>query len=150
MDSSHRKNLIVTAYSGMTLLEVLLVLVILAGAGFTLAVKIPLDFQGQALNLSATMLLEDIRDARQAALAENTWYQVKFATAQRSYRIYREGVKVKEVSLAEGIRFNNTPQDFVLDAGGNPLPGTTISLVNQAGRVRTVVVAPVGGRIREE
>lgn len=135
---------------GMTLLEVLLALAILAGAGFTMLVKIPLDFQGQALNLSGTMLLEDIRDARQAALSENTWYQVKFVLAQRSYRIYREGVKVKEVSLTDGVRFNNTPQDFVLDASGNPLPGTTISLVNQAGRTRKVVVAPVGGRIREE
>ncbi|MDI6812326.1 MAG: prepilin-type N-terminal cleavage/methylation domain-containing protein [Desulfitobacteriaceae bacterium] len=135
---------------GMTLVEVLLALAILAGAGFTMLVKIPLDFQGQALNLSGTMLLEDIRDARQAALSENTWYQVKFALAQRSYRIYREGVKVKEVSLTDGVRFYNTPQDFILDASGNPLPGTTISLVNQAGRTRKVVVAPVGGRIREE
>lgn len=135
---------------GMTLLEVLLALAILAGSGFTLLVKIPLDAQGQALNFSATLLLEDIREARQAALSENTWYQVKFATVQKSYRVYRENIKVKEVFLEEGIRFYNTPQDVTLDARGNPLPGTTISLANQAGRIRNVIVAPVGGRIREE
>lgn len=150
MERLQSKKTRVKAVQGMTLLEVLLVLILLAGAGFSMLVKIPLDFQGQALNLSTTMLLEDIRDARQAALSENTWYQVKFATAQKSYRIYREGVKVKETGLVEGIRFYNTPPDFRLDASGNPLPGSTISLIDGTGRVRNVVIAPVSGRIREE
>ncbi|MHB1653757.1 MAG: prepilin-type N-terminal cleavage/methylation domain-containing protein [Desulfitobacteriaceae bacterium] len=135
---------------GFTLLEVLLVLTILGGAGFALAVKLPLDFQVQRLNLTSTQLLSDLRDARQAAMAENTWYQVKFFTYERTYRILRQGTKVKDVPLPEGIKFLNTPQDLTFNAVGNPIPGMTISLVNQKGQKRNVIVAPVAGRIREE
>lgn len=135
---------------GYSLLEVLLTLALLGGAGFALAVKLPLDFQAQSLNLSTTQLLEDLRDTRQAAMAENTWYYVKFFPTERTYRILREGTKVKEVPLQDGISYFNTVPDLMFNAEGNPIPGMTISLVNRRGQVRKVVVAPVNGRIREE
>lgn len=135
---------------GLTLLEVLLALAILGGAGFALAIKLPLDFQAKRLELTATVLLSDLRDARQAAMAENTWYQVKFFRYDKYYRILKQGTKVKDVPLQEGINFYNTLPDLTFNAVGNPIPGMTISLVNQKGQKRNVIVAPVTGRIREE
>ena len=63
---------------GFTLLEILLVLILLSGAGFVLLIKLPINFDKEHLDFATTQLLEEIRDARQAALAENNWYQVKF------------------------------------------------------------------------
>jgi len=62
---------------GFTLLEMLLVLILLAGSGFYLLIKLPMNFEKQHLAFESTQLLEDIRDARQAAMAENIWYSVK-------------------------------------------------------------------------
>ncbi|HWQ89359.1 MAG TPA: prepilin-type N-terminal cleavage/methylation domain-containing protein, partial [Desulfitobacteriaceae bacterium] len=63
---------------GFTLLELTLVLAILAGSGFFLFIKLPLHLQSQSLSLTSARLLTELRDTRQAALAENTWYQIKF------------------------------------------------------------------------
>ncbi|KLU58564.1 hypothetical protein CEB3_c45800 [Peptococcaceae bacterium CEB3] len=134
---------------GFTLLEVLLTLALLGGAGFVLAVKLPLDFPARQLDLSAAQLLTDLRDTRQAAMAENTWYSVKFFPVERTYRILREGAKVKEVPLQEGVSFMQTVPDLTINARGNPSLGMTVSLINRRGQVRKVIFAPVNGRIRE-
>lgn len=135
---------------GFTLLEVLLTLALLGGAGFVLAVKLPLDFPARQLDLSAAELLTDLRDTRQAAMAENTWYCVRFFPVERTYRILREGAKVKEVPLQEGVAFVQTLPQLIINARGNPTEGMTISLINRRGQVRKVIIAPVNGRIREE
>ena len=63
---------------GYTLLEMLLVLILLAGAGFVLLIKLPMNLEKQQLAFETTQLLAEIRDTRQAALAENTWFEMKF------------------------------------------------------------------------
>ncbi|MFZ3102811.1 MAG: prepilin-type N-terminal cleavage/methylation domain-containing protein [Desulfitobacteriaceae bacterium] len=135
---------------GFTLLELLLVLAILAGAGFVLIIKLPVQAQSQSLTLTSTQLLAEIRDARQAAMSENTWYQVKFYYEPKYYRIMRQGVLVKQIELEKGIVFGNKPPDLTFSATGTPSVGMTILLETAAGEQKKVIVAPVTGRIREE
>lgn len=135
---------------GFTLLEMLLVLTLLAGAGYALLVKLPNRWEQDRLSLVITQLLEEIRDARQAALAENDWYQVKFYTqGEHHYQIFKEGTRIKDISLLKGIRFLGQPDNLLFNASGRSA-GTTIILTNSFGECRSVVVAPVGMRIREK
>ncbi|MDR3586644.1 MAG: prepilin-type N-terminal cleavage/methylation domain-containing protein [Desulfosporosinus sp.] len=136
---------------GFTLVELLLVLILLSGAGFVLLIKLPINFAQQHLDLASTQLLEEIRDVRQAALAENNWYQVKFylQNGDNHYQIFRQGTRLKDVHLKDGIQFVGQPADLMFNATGRSV-GTTIVLTNSAGERRSVVVAPVGMRIREK
>jgi len=135
---------------GFTLLEMLLVLILLAGSGFYLLIKLPVNFEKQRLAFESTKLLEEIRDARQAALAENNWYAVKFYyTGDHHYQIFRQGKMMKNVYLEDGIEFFGSPQDLTFNAMGRSV-GTTITLTNSLGEQRSVIVAPVGMRIREK
>jgi len=135
---------------GFTLVELLLVLLLLSGAGFVLLIKLPINFAQQHLDLASTQLLEEIRDVRQAALAENNWYQVKFylQNGDNHYQIFRQGTRLKDVHLKDGIQFVGKPADLMFDATGRSV-GTTILLTNSSGEQRSVIVAPVGMRIRE-
>jgi len=136
---------------GFTLVELLLVLILLSGAGFVLLIKLPINFAQQHLDLASTQLLEEIRDVRQAALAENNWYQVKFylQNGDNHYQIFRQGTRLKDVHLKDGIQFVGQPTDLMFNATGRSV-GTTIVLTNSAGERRSVVIAPVGMRIREK
>ena len=136
---------------GFTLLEIVLVLIILSGAGFVLLIKLPISFEQQRLVFATTQLLEEIRDVRQAALAENNWYEVKFyiQDGDHNYKIFRQGTRVKDVHLKDGIRFAGQPGDLIFNASGRSV-GTTIVLTNPSGERRSVIIAPVGMRIREK
>jgi Tfp pilus assembly protein FimT len=136
---------------GFTLLEMLLVFTLLAGTGFVLLVKLPNHMERDRLVFLTTQLLEEIRDTRQAALAENDWYQVKFyaQTNEHHYQIFREGTKLKDVYLKDGVRFLGQPDNLLFNSAGRS-SGTTIVLTNSLGDRRSVVVAPVGMRIREK
>jgi len=136
---------------GFTLLEMLLVLILLAGSGFYLLIKLPVNFEKQRLAFESTQILEDIRDARQAALAENNWYAVKFYyhTGDHHYQIFRQSKMIKNVYLEDGIEFFGSPSDLTFNASGRSV-GTTITLTNSLGEQRSVIVAPVGMRIREK
>ncbi len=136
---------------GFTLLEMLIVLTLLAGSGFYLLIKLPVNFEKQHLAFETTQLLEEIRDARQAALAENNWYAVKFyyQTGSHRYQIFRQGKMIKNVSFKDGIEFVGRPGDLTFNASGRSV-GTTITLTNSLGEQRSVIVAPVGMRIREK
>lgn len=140
---------------GFTLLELLLVLILLSGSGFYLLIKLPVNFEKQRLDLTTTQLLEEIRDVRQAAMAENNWYDVKFyfQTGDHHYQIFRQGKLMKNVQFKDGIEFfgHAGDKDGVLrfNALGRSI-GTTITLTNSLGEQRSVVVAPVGMRIREK
>ena len=135
---------------GVTLLEMLLVLVLLAGAGFVLLIKLPVNLERERLAFATTQLLEDIRDTRQAALAENTWYTIKFyyQAGDQHYQIFRQGTRVKDVYFKEGILFFGSAQDLSFNAMGRG-GGSTIILTNSKGERRNIIVAPVGMRIRE-
>lgn len=136
---------------GFTLLEILLVLILLSGAGFVLLIKLPMNFEKEGLAFSTTQLLEEIRDARQAALAENNWYEVKFypQDGDHHYQIFRQGTRMKDVHLKDGIQFVDKPSNLTFNASGRSV-GTTIALTNSLGEIRRVVIAPVGMRIREK
>jgi prepilin-type N-terminal cleavage/methylation domain-containing protein len=136
---------------GYTLLEMLLVLILLSGAGFVLLVKLPINFEQQRLAFATTQLLGEIRDVRQAALAENNWYEVKFfvQNGDNNYKIFRQGTRVKEVHFKDGIQFVNQPSNLIFNASGRS-EGKTIVLTNSSGQQRSVVIAPVGMRIREK
>ncbi|MFZ3132168.1 MAG: prepilin-type N-terminal cleavage/methylation domain-containing protein [Desulfosporosinus sp.] len=136
---------------GFTLLEMLLVLILLSGAGFVLLIKLPMDFEKERLAFATTQLLEEIRDVRQAALAENNWYEVKFylQDGDHNYKIFRQGTRVKDVHFMAGIQFVGQPGNLIFNASGRSV-GTTITLTNSSGERKSVVVAPVGMRIREK
>ncbi|AET66677.1 prepilin-type N-terminal cleavage/methylation domain-containing protein [Desulfosporosinus orientis DSM 765] len=136
---------------GFTLLEMLLVLILLAGAGFYLLIKLPVNFERQRLAFESTQLLEEIRDARQAAMAENNWYAVKFyyQTGNHHYQIFQQGKMIKNIYLQDGVEFLGSPGDLTFNALGRSV-GTTITLTNSAGERKSVIVAPVGMRIREK
>ncbi|TGE37835.1 prepilin-type N-terminal cleavage/methylation domain-containing protein [Desulfosporosinus fructosivorans] len=140
---------------GFTLLEMMLVLILLAGSGFYLLIKLPVNFEKQRLSLANTQLLEEVRDVRQAALAENIEYDVKFyyQAEDHHYQIFRQGKLMKNVYLKDGIKFFGSPGDnnglLKFNALGRSM-GTTITLTNSSGEHRSVIVAPVGMRIRAE
>lgn len=137
---------------GYTLLEVLLVLILLAGAGFVLLIKLPMNFEKQHLAFATTQLLEDIRDVRQTAMAENTWYEMKFYVSEgdHHYKIFRRGItRMKESHFKDGVEFFGQPHNFTFNAAGKSV-GDTIVLINPSGEKRSVIIAPVGMRIREE
>ena len=136
---------------GFTLLEMLLVLILLSGAGFVLLIKLPINFEQQRLTFATTQLLEEIRDVREAALAENNWYEVKFylQSGDHNYKIFRQGTRVKDIHLKDGIQFVGQPGDLIINASGRSV-GMTIGLTNSSGERRSIVVAPVGMRIREK
>lgn len=136
---------------GFTLLEMLLVFILIAGSGFMLFVKLPVNLDKERLDLAATQLLEDIRDTRQAALAENNWYSIKFyyQTGDQHYQIFCQGTRVKEVYLKDGIQFFGSPKDLSFSAVGRGA-GSTLVLTNSKGEHKSIIVAPVGMRIREE
>lgn len=140
---------------GFTLLEVLLVLTILAGAGFVLLVKLPVQLDNRNLSLASTQLIQDLRDTRQSALAENTWFEIRFFQTNNTYRIYREGNLLKNASLPDKITFANKPNTIRFSAEGSPIflgtPPLTgnISLTNGK-NTRNIITALITGRVREE
>lgn len=140
---------------GFTLLEVLLVLSLLAGVGFVLLVKLPVQMENRNLSLASTQLIQDLRDARASALAENTWYEIRFFQTDNTYRIYREGSLQKSVSLPEKISFANKPNTIRFSAEGSPIfvgsPPLTgsVSLTNGK-NTRNIITALITGRVREE
>lgn len=134
---------------GYTLIELLLVLALLSGAGFVLLVKLPVQQNERNLALASTQLTQELRDTRQAALSERTWYEMEFFYTQGFYRILREGKWVKDIYLPKGVRIENAPSDFRFYASGFPSVGGTISL--KAGQLkRNVIMMPVTARVREE
>jgi prepilin-type N-terminal cleavage/methylation domain-containing protein len=138
---------------GFTLLELLLVLTILAGSGFILLAKISLQSQNRNLAIAGTRMLEELREARQAAMTENTWYRVNFYPDNNSYRVINSAELVKEVFLPAGVKFLGypNPDHVVFNALGMPAQGTTVRLGTENGKEgRNIIIASVGGRIREE
>lgn len=136
---------------GFTLLEMILVLMLLSGSGFVLLIKLPIYFDKERLAFATTQLLEEMRDARQAALAENNWYMIKFyyQAGDHHYQILRQGTRVKDVYFKDGIQFYGSTKDITFNAYGRGA-GATIVLTNSKGERRSVIIAPVGMRIREE
>ncbi|MDP4128037.1 MAG: prepilin-type cleavage/methylation domain-containing protein, partial [Bacillota bacterium] len=126
---------------GFTLLEMLLVFILIAGSGFVLLVKLPVNLEKEHLTFAATQLLEDIRETRQAALAENNWYTIKFyyQTGDQHYQIFRQGTRVKDVYFKDGIQFFGSPKDLTFNALGRSV-GSTIVLTNSKGERRSIIV----------
>lgn len=140
--------MITRSNTGYTLIELLLVLALLSGAGFVLLVKLPVQQNERNLALASTQLTQELRDTRQAALSERQWYGIEFFYTQGFYRIKHEGKWVKDVYLPKRVIMENAPMDFQFYASGWSTGGT-ISL--KAGQLkRNVIMMPVTGRVREE
>ncbi|WP_425807632.1 prepilin-type cleavage/methylation domain-containing protein [Desulfitobacterium sp. Sab5] len=134
---------------GYTLLELLLVLALLSGTGFVLLAKLGVQQKERNLSIAATQLTQELRDARQAALSERTWYEVKFFYSARFYRVTCAGKTVRDIYLPKGVTFYNDPNDFSFSASGTPNIGGTVAL--NAGKLRkNIILMPVTARIREE
>jgi len=134
---------------GYTLLEMLLVLTLLAGAAFYLLLQVPNDYRRSNIEAAASVLLEDLRATQQAAIAESVWHQVEFAVYDNEYRVYRQGKLIRLTRLPEGVCFGNKPEPSKITflPSGTSSAGTTVLL--KAGDLeRSVVIAPVMGRIR--
>lgn len=134
---------------GYTLIELLLVLALLSGAAFVLLVKLPVQQNERNLAVAATQLTQEIRDIRQAALSERTWYEMKFYYDQGFYRVLRDGKWVKDIALPKGVTMENAPKDIRFSGTGTPDQGVTIQL--KAGKSKkNVIMMPVTARVREE
>lgn len=134
---------------GYTLVEVLLVLTLLAGAGFLLLIQIPHNMEQKGMEISSERMLDDLREVQQAAIAENVWYKVKFYPHTKEYRIFRQGEFMRAVSLSQEVQYGNSPPELTLLPTGAPVTGMTIVLTTRD-LERRVIIAPVMGRIRLE
>lgn len=135
--------------TGYTLLEILLVLILVAGAGFFLLIQVPQDTQQKGIEISATRLQADLREVQQAAIAGNIWYRVKFYPVTNEYKIFKQGEFLRSVGLSQGVRFGNSPPELIFLPTGAPTSGMTVML-NAGERERRIIIAPVMGRIRLE
>lgn len=132
---------------GYSLLEMLIVLTLLAGTSLFILVQIPHDIREEAIEVSATRLMADLRETQQAAIASHTWHTVKFFASTNEYKIYKAGTFIRSVSLMKGVRFSNQPAELMFLPTGSPSVGMTIYLkVDQS--EKKVIVAPIMGRIR--
>ena len=136
---------------GFTLLEMLLALTLISSAAFVLMIKLPGYAEQQKLTLAAEQLLGEIRDARQAALAENNSFRIRFSAGEggHSYQIFRQNTLVKEIQLGNGVKFTAMPSSLTFNALGRGA-GATVTLQNAAGERKSIIVSPVGMRIRAE
>ncbi len=136
--------------SGYTLLEIMLVLLIVAGAGYLLLVQVPHDMRERKVALASVRLLEDLRETQQTAISENIWYKISIHPGTREYKIFKQGEWIRTVQLADGVNFGNHKlEELTLTPSGAPAGGLTIVLLAKD-RERRVIIAPVMGRIRME
>jgi type II secretory pathway pseudopilin PulG len=134
---------------GYTLLEILLVLVLLTAASYTLLIRLPHSIPDRNLAIAANGLLDDLRETQQAAIASNTWHKVKFFPYANQYKIYKESKLIRSVDLPPHVRLDNSPPDLTFLPTGAPSIGVTVMLAAGNSK-KNVIVAPVMGRIRLE
>ena len=143
------KNKNIFGCTGYTLLEILIVLTLLAGVSFFLILKIPSDIQEKNIEISATKLLEDLRETQQAAIAASSWYTIKFYPSTGEYKIFKEAEHIRTVKLHQGVYFGNSPSEITILPSGVPNLGFTV-ILKYGKYERHIVMAPVMGRIRME
>lgn len=141
---------------GFSLLEVLLVLILIAGAGFFLLVKLPVQIENRNLSIASTQLVQEIRDARNTALAENVWYEIRFYASNNNYKILKEGnTLIKSINLPPKISFSNQPSTIRFTASGMTYftGSSTVSgliTISNGKNSRNIITALITGRVREE
>jgi len=135
---------------GITLLEVLFVMVLVAGAVFLVLIKIPLDLQEERLEASAGHLVDNLREIQQAALEESRTYKATFFAADAMYTVGpAEDMSLrKTVYLDEGVQFAGSPKEVSFNGNGTLGAGSqTIPLICGGHEIQ-VIIAPNFGRIR--
>ncbi|MDR3270945.1 MAG: GspH/FimT family protein [Peptococcaceae bacterium] len=138
---------------GFSLLEILLVLVLLTGGCLALILHLPHLTERQQLTLATTRVVEDLREARFAAMSENTYYTVNFYSDANVYHVLREGKVIRVANLPPGVEYFNapSPSSVLFKANGEAQQGTTVMLrMKGQNRRSQVIIAPIGGRIRVE
>jgi Tfp pilus assembly protein FimT len=145
---------------GMSLLEALVVLAILAT---TAAAVVPSLISWRAntrLQGSINELLGDLQSAKTLAAKHNTTMTVQFEPAASRYRItYTNSdghvIALKHETLPPELRIDSSHQDYTLvnhrmafTSRGGATPGTLV-LSNLAGKCRKIVISSIG-KIRAE
>lgn len=133
---------------GISLLEVMVVLIVLSifgGISFSVGAS---ALDNYKLDRSAQILVSDLREAREKALDENVWQEVKLFSSTNSYRLLRSGVPQQDVVLDNGVVLKSGNLDISFYPSGSPSVGATIILANKRGKELKVIIAPVTGRVR--
>jgi prepilin-type N-terminal cleavage/methylation domain-containing protein len=132
---------------GITLMEVLCVLLIVSIIG-TVSFAVGAEtLDNYRLDKAAKLLVSDLREAREEAITENVWQEIRFFPYANMYRIVRAGVRVNDVQLETGIELY-APQKVTFYPSGSPAEGVTLTLTNKRGKQLQIVVAAVTGRVR--
>jgi len=136
----------VTRGSGMSLVELIVVLLVLA---VLLALAYPSWQQfrtHQALRYAAAQVASSLREAQERAKAERVPYRVSFTGGSGGYLVERDGGGFRhEASMPEGV---SAEQDVVVEFTGFGRPvsedGYRVRVRNGAGSAEAVV-SPEGG-----
>lgn len=138
---------------GVTLLEILLVIVIL-GLTFTLLNPLPALIGRLQLKRWSRHLASDLRLAQYRAICENSNHYIDLDIGKNSYTIYmlQEGAKkmikhrqIEPPVKLEGVSIN--PSSFHFTPSGAPSRGNTITLAWQ-GRKALIYTRVGTGRVR--
>ncbi len=117
------------------------------GSGIFFAVGVR-TLDNYRLEKTAKILVSDLREARERAITENQWQEIRFYPAANMYRIVRSGARLSDVSLEPGVELENAALSIAFYPTGSPSEGATILLRNKRGKQLKVVVAAVTGRVR--
>ncbi len=138
---------ITTGSSGFSLIELVMVIVLL---GIVMAVVVPklrntTDF---SLEGSASMIIADIRNAQELAMATHDDKNVVFILSGSSYTVETESDSVfRTVDLPSGVTITSADLTFTFNPLGEPTAGGGSSVtISAGGNSKTVTVGNYTGR----
>jgi len=139
--------------SGLTLLEVMFILIVLGILGLIAAPRIEPVLARQRLASDAQKICWTLRDNRERSIASGSPQSVEFFLYGSSYRLLPNGTLCQ---LSGGISYDfisipkNEHNRILLSYNilGTPSQGGTIALKNNFGDKKYIVITPVIGRVR--
>ncbi len=138
---------IVTASSGFSLIELVMVIVLLGIVMAAVVPKLrnPTDF---SLEGSASMIVADIRNAQELAMATHDDKNVVFTLNGASYTVETESDSVfRTVDLPSGVTITSADVTFTFNPLGEPTVGGGSSVTISSGvNSKTVTVGNYTGR----